>query len=106
MGPATITCPPILIPMPDLLSDLREALLAAGLDPLPVGRALDEVRRLWGGETIYLRKTDPAARASAVRAMVAKGLSMRAAARELGCSDGTVRRAVAAQNISPTPLTR
>lgn len=106
MGPATITCPPILIPMPDLLSDLREALLAAGLDPLPVGRALDEVRRLWGGETIYLRKTDPAARASAVRAMVAKGLSMRAAARELGCSDGTVRRAVAAQNISPTSLTR
>ena len=102
---ATITYP-LMGRMPDLLSDLREALLAAGLDPLPVGRALDEVRRLWGGETIYLRKTDPAARASAVRAMVAKGLSMRAAARELGCSDGTVRRAVAAQNISPTSLTR
>ena len=102
---ATITYP-LMGRMPDLLSDLREALLAAGLDPLPVGRALDEVRRLWGGETIYLRKTDPAARASAVRAMVAKGLSMRAAARELGCSDGTVRRAVAAQNISTTSLTR
>lgn len=106
MGPATITCPPILIPMPDLLSDLRDALLAAGLDPIHVGRALGEIRRLWGGETCYIRKTDPAARASAVRAMVAKGLSMRAAARELGCSDGTVRRAVAAQNISPTSLTR
>ena len=102
---ATITYP-LMGRMTDLLSDLREALLAAGLDPIPVGRALGEIRRLWGGETVYIRKTDPAARASAVRAMVAKGLSMRAAARELGCSDGTVRRAVAAQNISPTSLTR
>lgn len=105
MGHATITYP-LMGRMTDLLSDLREALLDAGLDPTPVGRALGEIRRLWGGETVYIRKTDPAARASAVRAVVARGLSMRAAARELGCSDGTVRRAVAAQNISPTSLTR
>lgn len=85
--------------MADLLSDVREALLAAGLDPTLVGPALDEVRRLWGGETTYIRKVDSTVRASEVRALVGQGLSMRAAARELGCSDGTVRRIVATHNF-------
>lgn len=85
--------------MADLLSDVRTVLLAAGLEPALVGPALDEVRRLWGGETVYIRKSDPTTRASEVRALVAQGLSMRAAARELGCSDGTVRRIVATQNF-------
>lgn len=79
----------------DLLSEIAEALTAAGLEPEPVRRVLAQVRHTWGGETIYIRKHDATRRASEVRALVALGLSFRAAARELGCSDGTVRRIVA-----------
>lgn len=79
----------------DLLNDLHEALTAAGVEPALVTAVLAQVRHTWGGEVTYIRKRDASRQASEVRALVALGLSFRAVSRELGCSDGTVRRIVA-----------
>ena len=79
----------------DLLTDIAEALTAAGADPALVAAVMDQTRRTWGGESVYLRKRDAQRQASAVRELVGRGLSLRAVARELGVADGTVRRVVA-----------
>lgn len=79
----------------DLLSDIAEALTAAGVEPALVSAVLARVRHTWGGGTIYVRKRDTVRQSSEVRALVRQGLSFRATARELGIADGTVRRIVA-----------
>ena len=81
--------------MMDLLTDLAEALTAAGVDPALVRRVLADTRRMYGGGSVYVRKRDAQKQSSEVRSLVALGLSFRATARELGIADGTVRRIVA-----------
>lgn len=78
----------------DLLNDLHEALTAAGVEPALVTTVLAQVRHTWGGGVTYIRKRDAVRQASEVRALVRQGLSFRAAARELGLADGTVRRII------------
>lgn len=68
--------------------------MRAGVEPALAEAVLAETRRVCGGESFYIRKRDVERQASEVRALVARGLSFRAAARELGCSDGTVRRLI------------
>lgn len=70
-------------------------MIKAGVEPALAEAVLAETRRVVGGESFYIRKRDAVKQASEVRALVARGLSFRAAARELGCSDGTIRRLVA-----------
>lgn len=69
--------------------------MRAGVEPALAEAVLSETRQACGGESFYIRKRDAGKQASEVRALVARGLSFRAVSRELGCSDGTVRRVVA-----------
>lgn len=69
-------------------------MIKAGVAPALAEAVLAETRRVCGGESFYIRKRDSVKQASEVRALVARGLSFRAAARELGISDGSVRRVV------------
>lgn len=78
----------------DLLTDIAEALTAAGVDPALVRRVLADTRRMYGGGSVYVRKRDAQKQSSEVRSLVRQGLSFRAVSRELGCSDGTVRRVI------------
>lgn len=76
----------------DILSDLRERLLAAGLDSAIVQRVILEARQFWGGETIYIPAVDRENRDAVIRAALEKGLSVDEAAKRAGVSARTVRR--------------
>jgi hypothetical protein len=59
----------------DILSDLRERLLAAGLDRVIVQRVVLEARQFWGGDTVYVQTADREHRDTMIRAALEKGLS-------------------------------
>lgn len=76
----------------DILSDLRERLQAAGLDPSIVQRVILEARQVWGGEQVYVQAVDRESRDVVIRAALEKGLSVDEAAKRAGVSARTVRR--------------
>jgi DNA invertase Pin-like site-specific DNA recombinase len=76
----------------DILSDLRERLLAAGLDRHIVQRVVLEARQFWGGQQVYVQAVDRENRDAVIRAALEKGLSTEEAARRAGVSARTVRR--------------
>lgn len=77
---------------PDILSDLRERLQAASLDPAVVQRVILEARQVWGGEQVYVQAVDRESRDAVIRAALEKGLSPEEAAKRAGVSTRTVRR--------------
>lgn len=77
--------------MADILDALKNRL--SGLVPLEVLiPALNEVRREWAGETVYVLRIDREMRDARILRMLREGSSMRQAAIAAGVSPSTVRR--------------
>ena len=80
--------------MADILDAVKNRLM--GIVPVEVlTPALNDVRREWAGETVYILQTDRAARDAAVLKLLSKGCSMRQAAMAAGVAPSTVRRIAA-----------
>lgn len=77
--------------MADILDAVKNRL--SGLVPLEVLiPALNEVRREWAGETVYVLRIDRGARDARIMKMLREGYSLRQAAIAAGVAPSTVRR--------------
>ena len=78
--------------LPDLIDDVAEFLLQAGIDNAVVDRVIITARRNWGGASHYIKRIDRRVRNTAIQKALASGASMSATARALKISLQTVKR--------------
>ena len=80
----------------DLVADILARIAARlGADARILGEIEDEIRRDWGGETVYVARCPRARRrllAAEARLLAARGWTVPMIAQALGVSESTVRR--------------
>ena len=88
----------------DLLLDIAERLVKAGLDSSVVRNVMQSARKKWGGERHYILAIDRNDRNTLINNSISSGISLRRTAQCLGCSFSTVRRVVI--NSKPKAMVR
>ena len=77
---------------PDILADCAGRLIKAGVDSAVVIKTIAEMRRVWGGDAVYIHTIDRDSRDKAISDALTAGLPMAEVAKKAGCHPITVRR--------------
>lgn len=77
---------------PDIIDDVADILIAAGVDTALIERAVMTARAQWGGAASYVKRIDRQRRDTAIRDALAAGATKSQAAAAVGCGINTVKR--------------